>query len=97
MSEGRTSSEIAAMFFERFKDSKPFETEGRLVRKLGLTKRQSKWLSDVWYRENRGAVTERRFGGNGNFTLDEKFYSWRLWLYPKGGGVLEVSELLNED
>lgn len=42
MSGGRTSSEIAAIFFERFKDSKPIETRERLVRKSNLTTRQAK-------------------------------------------------------
>jgi hypothetical protein len=57
MTKKRGSSDVAALFFERFKDSEPYESEGALVRKGNLSKKQAKWLSDVWGRENRDAVT----------------------------------------
>jgi hypothetical protein len=91
----RSADEIAELFYERLKDNTPRNDGDVVVRKGNLTKRQAKWLSEVWFRSHQGEVTEKRFGGKGAFVRGDFYCAWVLWLFPNGGGILEVRETLN--
>jgi hypothetical protein len=96
----KTADEIAALFFERFREqepqSLPDEGFGPYWKwESWITRKQVNWLTQTFMRENPDATYNRHNTVSGYFKTDwfserEEQIFWSLYVSQQGSGVLRV-------
>jgi hypothetical protein len=101
MMASKTANEIAALFYERFKNTPKVEsdrcdnyTDGfksitYIQTSHWLSRKQVNWLRDVYEREQ-GYHCWPSYGGTGGRIPGLEHSLWKLYISPSGSGTLSV-------